>query len=57
MSSKAAYVVGRLKDVTMADLVSFARLVLDRHRDDDLADLVFELNLAARPGYRVPRRT
>lgn len=52
MSSKAAYVVERLKDVTMAELVSFARLVLDRHRDDDLADLVFELDLAARPGVQ-----
>lgn len=50
MSNKAAYVVARLADVEMAGLVGFASLVLDQHRDEDLADLLFEVELARGAG-------
>lgn len=46
MSSKAAYVCERLRSVAMSDLSGFARDVLDRHHDDTLADLLFEIELS-----------
>jgi len=50
MASKAGYVVERLENVEMGDLVGYARSVLDRHRDEGLADLLFEIALARSAG-------
>lgn len=49
MSSKAGYVCERLHATTMPDLEALARQILDRHHDEELADLLFEIDLAAGP--------
>ncbi|MBI5738840.1 MAG: hypothetical protein HY997_23510 [Mycolicibacterium neoaurum] len=50
MQSKAGYVIERLADVSWPELVVSAREVLDRQHDDTLAELVFEIELAATQG-------
>lgn len=50
MSSKAGYVFERIANLDWPDLVSLARVVIERHYDDDLSDMVFEIDLKAVDG-------
>ncbi|WP_421119369.1 hypothetical protein ACE2AJ_18730 [Aquihabitans daechungensis] len=49
-SSKAGYVVDRLEECPVSELVRFARIVHDRFADPELGDLLAEIDWAGRPG-------
>ena len=50
MNNKAAYVVERIGQMPWPDLVGLARRVLEDYVSEPLADLMFEIALAAEPG-------